>query len=143
MEKHQEYMKTLKDIGVRKNSMRGRVLAVLFERFDEVLHAQFVAEQIKTTPTLGARGGETCTEEHVMANMTLGILQAKLIEPDPRGDRSERGPSDYRIIVHKSHGTLMLTTAEQAKGMTTDVYKFPWRSSDKRSFCPETNYVAD
>jgi hypothetical protein len=110
---HEEYERCRAAIHCHPDQMRARVLAVLFERVGQKVTAQKIADTIGTTPMFGARGGETCQTKHVMAKMTLGILQNRLYRM-----------TDWRIVVDRKSETILLVSKEEATGMETYVYRF-------------------
>jgi hypothetical protein len=73
-----EFERTIKQMGTRKTSMRGVLTALMFERTNQWVYAQELAEIIRRTPNLGERGGVPCEPHHVMAKMTAGIVETKL-----------------------------------------------------------------
>jgi hypothetical protein len=108
-----EYERCRAAIHSHPDQMRARVLAVLFERIGQKVTAQKIADAIGTTPMFGARGGEPCQVKHVMAKMTLGILQNRLYRM-----------TDWRIVVDRKNETILLVSKEEAAGMKTYVYRF-------------------
>jgi hypothetical protein len=116
MDKHEKepaYRAALVATGNRSYSMRGVLLGVLFEHFDEWLSAKEIAAIIRITPTLGSRSGDPCDEKHVMANMTLGIVQRRIWTR-----------TSYAILVDPNNTIVRLTTKEKAKGVPTRVFDF-------------------
>jgi hypothetical protein len=91
----------------RPDQMRACVLSVLCEHLGEEIHAQDVADIIETTPMFGKRGGDPCRTHHVMAKMTLGILQNRI-----------HRMTDYRIVIDIRREMILLTTLEKAIGVT-------------------------
>jgi hypothetical protein len=108
-----EFELARKAINAHPDQMRALVLSILFENFDKWISAQEVANIVKITPKFGKRGGEACKVKHVMAKMTLGILQNRLYRN-----------TDYRLVVDFDHDKILLTTKSKAKGMKTYVFSF-------------------
>ena len=72
---------------------------MLFQHLGQKVTAQKVADAIGTTPMFGARGGETCQIKHVMAKMTLGILQ-KIKTPGVRiTDAAKAMKCEFRVAL--------------------------------------------
>jgi hypothetical protein len=113
MTNHDRYERCRAAINCRPDQMRARVLSVLFEHFDQEVAAQDVVSAIGTTPMHGARGGEPCKVRHVMAKMTLGLLQNRLYQM-----------TDYWIVVDIKRRAILVTTKERATGMKTHVFRF-------------------
>jgi hypothetical protein len=108
-----EFELARKAINAHPDQMRALVLSILFENFDRWMSAQEVANIVKITPKFGKRGGEPCKIKHVMAKMTLGILQNRLYRN-----------TDYQLVVDFDHDKILLTTKEKAKGMKTHIFSF-------------------
>jgi hypothetical protein len=111
--RHDEYELCRAAIHSHPDQMRARVLAILFEYLGQKVTAQKIADAIGTTPMFGARGGEPCQIKHVMAKMTLGILQNRVYRM-----------TDWRIVVDRKSETILLVSKEEAAGMKTHVYRF-------------------
>jgi hypothetical protein len=108
-----EFETARKAMNMHPAQMRARVTSILFENFDGWVSAKAIAEQIGTTPKFGKRGGEPCEVKHVMAKMTLGIIQHRLYRF-----------TDYRLVIDYDKDRMLLTTKERAKGMETHILGF-------------------
>ena len=100
-----EFERTIKQMGTRNTSMRGVLTALMFERTSQWVYAQELAEIIKRTPTLGARGGVPCEPHHVMAKLTAGIVERRLEERN----------CDYRLIIDPEKERLALVPKVEEK----------------------------
>src|SRR5260370_15717161 len=98
------YAQTLTKTGIRPDSMRGRVLALMYERVGKWVDAQELADIIGITPKLGTRGGEPCTVKHVTAYMTAGILTMRMAERN----------CDHRLVVDRARLALIPALEEAA-----------------------------
>jgi hypothetical protein len=113
MDTQVEFERARHAMNMQPDQMRALVTSILFENFGSWVSAKAIADQIGTTPRFGKRGGEPCQVKHVMAKMTLGIIQHRLY-----------GFTDYRLVIDLNDDRMLLTTKKRAIGMKTRVLGF-------------------